>query len=60
MDRGSLDERAEHHATEAERLLAGRLGLINNVIKAGVYATLAVYYATPSRRSADRSDAGVR
>jgi hypothetical protein len=60
MDQDSVDERAEHHAREAERLLAGRLGLINNVIKAGVHATLAVYYATRSQRSGDPSDAGVR
>jgi hypothetical protein len=44
---------AEGHAKEAERLLAGRMGLINNVIKAGVHATLAVYYAGQSERSAD-------
>ena len=44
-------QRAEHHAAEAERLLTGRLGLINNVIKAGVHATLAVYYATESQRA---------
>jgi len=44
-------QRAEHHASEAERLLAGRMGLINNVIKAAVHATLAVYYATESQRT---------
>ena len=36
---------AEHHAKEAERLLEGRLGLITNVVKAGVHATLAVHYS---------------
>jgi len=37
---------AEYHAKEAERLLAGRLGIITNIVKAGVHATLAVYYST--------------
>ena len=39
-------KRAEYHAKEAERLLAGRLGIITNIVKAGVHATLAVYYST--------------
>ena len=51
MPQSELERRAEHHAKEAERLLAGRLGLINNVIKAGVHATLAVYYANQAQRS---------
>ena len=51
MNEPDLQQRAERHAAEAERLLAGRLGLINNVIKAGVHATLAVYYATESHRA---------
>jgi hypothetical protein len=51
MTQSELEQRAEHHAREAERLLAGRLGFINNVIKAGVHATLAVYYATQAQRS---------
>jgi hypothetical protein len=51
MNDPDLQQRAEHHAAEAERLLAGRLGLINNIIKAGVHATLAVYYATESHRA---------
>lgn len=38
-------ERAERHAAEAERLLAGRLGIITNYVKAQVHATLAVYYS---------------
>ena len=50
MSQSELGQRAAHHASEAERLLAGRLGLINNVIKAGVHATLAVYYATQAQR----------
>jgi hypothetical protein len=37
-------EQAEQHAAEAKRLLAGRLGLISNYVKAQVHATLAVYY----------------
>ena len=45
-----LEQNAERHAKEAERLLAGRLGLITNIIKAGVHATLAVYYATRAQR----------
>jgi hypothetical protein len=57
MSQSDLEQRAEEHAREAERLLSGRLGLINNIIKAGVHATLAVYYATESRRAADRSAA---
>lgn len=52
MNLTDLGERAEYHAIEAERLLAGKLGLINNVIKAGVHATLAVYYTNKSERSA--------
>jgi hypothetical protein len=51
MSQSELERRAEHHANEAERLLAGRLGLINNVMKAGVHATLAVYYASQAQRS---------
>jgi hypothetical protein len=51
MSKSDLEQRAEDHASEAERLLAGRLGLINNVIKAGVHATLAVYYATRAQQS---------
>lgn len=54
MNQITLDERAEHHAREAERLLAGKLGLITNIIKAGVHATLAIYYTTQSQRSEDR------
>jgi hypothetical protein len=43
-------KRAEYHAGEAERLLVSRFGIITNMVKAGVHATLAVYYsasATP-------------
>ena len=36
--------RAEQHASEAERLLRGRLGLISNHVKAEAHATLALYY----------------
>jgi hypothetical protein len=36
---------AEHHAKAAERLLAVRLGIITNIIKAGVHATFAIYYS---------------
>ena len=50
MTRSELQERAEHHAREAEKLLSGRLGLINNIIKAGVHATLAVYYSAQAQR----------
>lgn len=45
-----LGQRAEYHAKEAERLLRGRLGLINNIVKAGVHATLAVYYSSQAQR----------
>ena len=45
-------ERAEYHASEAERLLEGRLGIITNFVKAQVHATLAVYYAM---RETDRA-----
>jgi hypothetical protein len=51
MSTTELQQRSEYHAEEAERLLAGRLGLINNIIKAGVHATLAVYYAAESHRT---------
>ena len=44
-----MNERAEHHAQEAERLLKGLL--ISSHVKAQAHATLAVYY------SARRSDA---
>jgi hypothetical protein len=37
-------QRAEQHASEAERLLKGRW--ISSYIKAQVHATLALYYAT--------------
>jgi hypothetical protein len=37
-------QRAEYHATEAERLLKGRLKLISSHVEAQVHATLAVYY----------------
>lgn len=42
--------RAEHHAAEAERLLAGKLGIVTNIVKAGVHATLAVYYSGEAHR----------
>jgi hypothetical protein len=42
---------ADQHAAEAERLLKGRLGLINNYVKAQAHATLAVYYATKAQQS---------
>lgn len=48
-----LEQNAERHAKEAERLLAGRMGLITNIIKAGVHATLAVYYTTRAQGSQD-------
>ena len=51
MSTNDLQQRADHHAREAERLLEGRLGLLNNVLKAGVHATLAVYYATQAQRA---------
>jgi hypothetical protein len=47
-----MNERAEHHAKEAERLLQGRFGIISNYVKAQVHATLAVYYATIQRTDA--------
>ena len=50
MDDTELQQRAEHHASEAERLLAGRMGFINHIIKAGVHATLAVYYSSQVQR----------
>lgn len=46
MTTGSDVARAAHHATEAERLLAGRFGFITNFVKAQVHASLAIYYAT--------------
>jgi hypothetical protein len=44
-------QRAERHASEAERLLRGRLGLISNQVKAEAHATLALYYLTHSDHS---------
>jgi hypothetical protein len=58
MSDSELEQRAEHHAAEAERLLAGRLGVISNIVKAGVHATLAVYYAGRAERSARVSSHG--
>ena len=37
-------QRAEHHASEAERLLRSRL--ISSHVKAQAHATLALYYST--------------
>ncbi len=37
-------QRAEQHASEAERLLRGRLGFISNHVKAEAHAALALYY----------------
>lgn len=51
MSTSELEQRAEHHAREAERLLEGRLGFITNIIKAGVHATLAVYYVSQAQRA---------
>jgi hypothetical protein len=51
MSEYELERRAQHHANEAERLLAGKLGLITNMVKAGAHATLALYYATAAQRS---------
>ena len=50
MTTGSDVARAAHHAAEAERLLSGRLGLLTNLIKAQVHASLAIYYATREAR----------
>jgi hypothetical protein len=44
-------QRAERHASEAERLLRGRLGFISNHVKAEAHATLALYYLTHSDQS---------
>lgn len=51
MTRDDLQRRAEHHAAEAERLLANRWGFINNDIKAGAHATLAVFYANEAAKA---------
>ena len=50
MSQYELQQRAQHHANEAERLLGGKLGVITNMVKAGVHATLAVYYAAQAQR----------
>jgi hypothetical protein len=44
-------QRAERHASEAERLLRGRLGLISSHVKAEAHATLALYYLTHTDHS---------
>jgi hypothetical protein len=41
---------AVQHANEAERLLAKRLGWINDTINAQVHATLALYYGAEAAR----------
>lgn len=53
MSNAELQQRAEDHAKEAERLLAGRLGVITNIVKAGTHATLAVYYSAQAQRSVE-------
>ena len=53
MNETPLHERAEQHAAEAERLLAGRMGFVNNIIKANAHATLAVYYADAEQRATE-------
>ena len=53
MSNTELQQRAEHHAKEAERLLAGRMGIITNIVKAGTHATLAVYYSAQAQRLAE-------
>ena len=50
-----VDERAEHHANEAERLLRGRL--ISSHVKAQVHATLALYYSAEHSGHEDRPGA---
>ena len=42
----TIQQRAEHHADEAERLLRSRL--ISSHVKAQAHATLALYYSTAS------------
>jgi hypothetical protein len=42
-----LRERAEHHASEAERLL--KSWFISSHVKAQVHAALAIYYETAQR-----------
>ena len=44
-------QRAEHHASEVERLLKGRLGFISSHVEAQAHATLAVYYSAKAERS---------
>jgi hypothetical protein len=51
MDQSDLQQRATEHAAEAERLLAGRLGVITNMVKAEAHATLALYYATQAHHT---------
>jgi hypothetical protein len=46
-----LRQLADRHAKEAERLLAGRMGWINSTLKAGVHASLAIYYSAEARRT---------
>lgn len=55
MSKSELEQRGEHHANEAERLLAGRLGLITNIIKAGTHATLAVYYSAKAQHAGEQN-----
>jgi hypothetical protein len=46
----SCEERAAQHAQEAERLLAKRLGWLNDTLNAQVHATLAVYYSAEAAK----------
>ena len=50
MSNQELEQKAERHASEAERLLAGRMGIITNMVKAGTHATLALYYLTRAQK----------
>ena len=50
-----LEERAEHHAREAERLLSTRW--LTAHVRAQAHATLALYYATREARNTRTGDA---
>jgi len=50
-----VDERAQHHANEAERLL--KSWFISSHVKAQVHATLALYYSAKHSGHEDRPGA---
>lgn len=51
MNESNLNQGAEGEANEAQRPLVDRLASINPILRPGVQATVALYYAILSQRS---------